>query len=87
MFFDDHKKIATAMRGRRDGKGNREAAPTAMKPELSQTEPGVMDGKHVAMQDFMAAHKEGSAQKMSDAMSNFMAIHAGSDAAESSSEG
>jgi hypothetical protein len=75
MFFDDHKRAATLIRGKRDAKGNRMAEPTPMKPEISKTEDGEMDGRHSAMQDFMAAHREGSAQKMSEAMANFIDIH------------
>ncbi len=75
MFFDDHKKAMTIIRGKRDAKGNRTAEPTAMLPEVVKTEEGEVDGRHTAMQDFLAAHQEGSAQRMSEAMSNFMAIH------------
>lgn len=75
MFFDDEKRAATLIRGRRNAKGVREAEPTAMKSEHVQTEPGEVDGRHSAMQDFLAAHQEGSAQRMSEAMANFLAIH------------
>lgn len=78
MFFDDdRKKISTIIKGRRDRMGNRTMEPTEMKSEISKHEDGEMDGRHVAMQDFMAAHNEGSPQKMADALSNFIDIHHG----------
>lgn len=73
------------MRGRRNVKGERVLDPTPMKPEHVQSEPGELDGRHVAMQDFLAAHHEGSAQKMAEAMANFMAVHS-SPSSESPSE-
>lgn len=75
MFFDDHKKAATLIRGSRDHRGARLAQPTAMKPEIVKTEDGEVDGRHSAMQDFLAAHTEGSAMKMSEALKNFLIIH------------
>jgi len=75
MFFDEHKRVATVIRAKRDSKGNRTLDPTPMKPEHVQSSPGEEDGRHVAMQDFMAAHKEGSAQKMAMALANFMDLH------------
>lgn len=77
MFFDDHKKAAQTLIGRRDHRGERIAQPTEMKAEIVKTEDGEVDGRHTAMQDFMSAHKEGSAAKMAQALSNFMDIHSG----------
>jgi hypothetical protein len=57
-----------------------------MKPEHVQMEPGEVDGRHTAMQDFLAAHQEGSAQRMSEALSNFMAIHGSMPSGSSDSE-
>lgn len=76
MFFDDHKKASTIIRGKRSAKGVRESDPTPMKPEIVKNEDGSMDGKHVAMQDFLSAHQEGSPLKMSQALENWHDIHA-----------
>lgn len=75
MFFDDNKKAITTIIGKRNAKGERTSEPTAMKPEIVKDEEGQLDGRHEAMRDFMAAHSEGSPQKMMDAMSNFIDIH------------
>ena len=61
--------------GKRSDKGARTAEPTPMKPEVVKDEDGNPDPRHSAMQDFMAAHHEGSAAKMSEAMKNFIDIH------------
>ena len=80
MFFEDAKKTATTLVGKRDSKGMRTHSPTEVKPEIVKSEPGHMDGRHAAMQDFMAAHAEKSPSKMADAMKNFIDIHnAGTD--------
>lgn len=86
MFYDEDKKIATVVRARRDKSGSRVSDPVKVKPEISKTEDGEPDGKHAAMQDFMSAHQEGSAQKMSDALSNFLDIHQSRDAGDESGE-
>ena len=75
MFFDDHVKATTIIRGKRDARGGRLQELTPMKPEVVKDSDGNLDGKHLAMQDFLAAHHEGSAQKMSEALSNFLTIH------------
>jgi hypothetical protein len=46
-----------------------------MLPEVSKNDDGTPDGRHAAMEDFMAAHRAGSAQGMTDAMANFVDIH------------
>lgn len=76
MFFgDDHKKIATVMAGRRNSSGDRIASPTEMKPEITKTEDGEIDGRHSAAQDMIAAFHEKSPERLSQAMKNFMDIH------------
>lgn len=75
MFFEDARKTATTLIGKRDAKGNRTHSPTETKMEVVKSEPGEMDGRHAAMQDFMAAHAEKSPMKMADAMKNFIDIH------------
>jgi hypothetical protein len=75
MFFDDAKKIATVMRGKRSAKGERELDPSPMKPEVVKNDDGEVDGRHVAMQDFMSAHSEGSPAKMAMALANFIDMH------------
>lgn len=75
MFLDDHKKIATIMVSKRNHKGEQTMSPTAMKPEVSKTEDGEVDERHVAAQDLLAAFHEKSAQRLSEAMSNFIDIH------------
>jgi hypothetical protein len=75
MFFGDQKKNIMTIVGKRDKMGNRTMEPTSMKPEEVRHEDGTPDGRHAAMEDFMAAHREGSAMKMAEAMKNFMDIH------------
>ena len=75
MFFDDHRRASTIIRGKRNQKGERISSPTSMKPEISKNEDGSVDGRHAAMQDFLAAHHEGSAQKMSEALAHYIDIH------------
>jgi len=77
MFFgdEDHKKISTLIVGKRNMKGERTMEPTAMKGEVVKHEDGEIDGRHLAMQDFIAAHHEKSASKMVDSLANFLDIH------------
>jgi hypothetical protein len=75
MLFDDHKKAITTIIGKRNQKGERTHEPTPMKMESVKTEDGMPDGRHMAMQEFMAAHHEGSPEKMMNAMSNFIDLH------------
>ena len=74
MFFDEKKAMTTIM-GRRKANGERTMAPTPMKMERVMNEGGEVDGKHIAAQEMMAAMKEGSPQKYSEALCNFMDIH------------
>lgn len=79
IFFDDKKKMSTIMARRREKAGDHAEA-IQMKPEtVIDPQQGSEDGRHVAMMDFMAGHKEGSAHKMMKAMGNFMDLHMASD--------
>ena len=75
MFFDEHKNITTTILSKRNAKGEKMGDNIQVQPESVKTEDGEVDGRHTAMQDFMAAHKEGSAHKMSQALQNFLDIH------------
>lgn len=86
MYFDDHKKIATMIVSKKDGKGNPIAAPTAMKPEIVKTEDGEMDGKHAAAQDAISAFHEKSAEKLKGALSNFIDLHMSGDSKDLGSD-
>jgi hypothetical protein len=73
VFFDDPKKAAMTIMARRKADGSRTAAP--MKPEEVKTEDGEIDGRHVAAQEIISAHHEGSAQKLMEAMGHFIDMH------------
>ena len=75
MFFDEHKKSATIIAGRRNAQGDRTMEPTPMKAENARSEVGQVDGRHLAAQEMLAAIHEGSALKLMDAIGNFMDIH------------
>lgn len=76
MFFDDrHKAVATIISKRGPKGGERTMEATPMKPEKMMSEGGEVDGRHTAAQDIIAAHKEGSAMKLVEALSNFMDLH------------
>ena len=75
MFFDDVKKNATTIMGRRNEKGQRTMEPMAMKPEIAMDEGGELDGRHSASQEMIGAIHDRSAQKLTDALSNFLTIH------------
>lgn len=75
MFFGDDKKSIMTMISRRGNKGEKMSDATPMKPEIVKMADGTPDGRQTAMEDFMSAHREGSASKMADAMKNFMDIH------------
>lgn len=74
MFIDDHKKTAMTILSKRKPSGEK-ISEAPMKVEKSMDEGGEVDGKHVAAQDILAAHHEGSAQKLAEAMSHFMDMH------------
>jgi hypothetical protein len=75
MFFDDHKKSITTMMKKRSSKGDLVSGPTPLKPEVVRDEEGDLSGKHIAAQDIIAAHHEGSADKLNQALSNFIDLH------------
>ena len=75
MFFDDHKKTAQIIVGRKKANGERVSEPTEMQAETVKTEDGELDGRHEAMQDFLAAHKDNSPEGMMNALANFIDIH------------
>jgi hypothetical protein len=75
MFFDDHKKALTTMMRKRSEKGDPLTMPTPLKPEVAKSEDGELDGRHIAAQDIIAAHHEGSAAKLTEALSNFIDLH------------
>lgn len=74
IFFDEKKKMQTIM-SRRRKEGGEYSQAHEMKPEIVKTEDGEIDGRHVAMQDFMAAHAEKSPQKAMQALGNFIDLH------------
>lgn len=74
IFFDDKKKLQTIM-ARRRKEGGEYSAAHEMKPEIVKHEDGEIDGRHIAMQEFMAGHEEKSPHKMMKAMANFMDLH------------
>lgn len=70
----DHKKAIATMIAKRDPKdGTMSTAP--MKAEITKDDDGALDGRHSAAEDMIMAIKEGSAQKLMEAMVNFHAIH------------
>lgn len=83
---DDKKRIATIISSRKSAQGeNLGSAP--MKPEIVKHEDGSMDGRHIAMQDFLAGVSEKSPEKMMRAMGNFHDLHASMKEMEPSEEG
>lgn len=75
MFMDDPKKAAMTILAKRKASGERTMAPTPMKTEVVKDEDGEVDGRHVAAQDILSAHGEGSAQKLSEALGHFLDMH------------
>jgi hypothetical protein len=75
MLWDDAKKNAMTIVGRRNKKGERTAMPTPMKAEETNTADGATDGRHLAAQDMLSAMNEGSAQKYSEALGNYLDMH------------
>ena len=75
MFFNDHKKALMTIMAKRNPKGVRTMSPTPMKAEVTKSEGKVIDGRHLAAQEMIAAHHEKSPEKLSQAMQNFMDIH------------
>lgn len=75
MMMDDHKKAITIMMSKRNSDGKKTMDHVPMKDEVSKTEDGEMDGRHVAAQDIMAAHHDQSPQKLMEALAHFIDIH------------
>ena len=76
MFFDDkHKAITTIMAKRGPKGGQKIMGPAMMKSEEVMDEGGEVDPRHLAAQDILAAHQDGSALKLMDALANFMDLH------------
>ncbi len=73
IIMDKKKAIGTIMSRRQHPDGSMSTAP--MVPERATDEDGQPDGRLTAMQDFMAAHNEGSPQKMMEAMAAFHDLH------------
>jgi hypothetical protein len=76
MFFDDHKKAITTIISKRHGKGGpKMMGPAIMKPEVSMSEGGELEGRHAAAQDIIGAHQEKSPEKLMHALANFIDLH------------
>ncbi len=73
MFFDDNKRIATVIVGKRNSKGKRTETPMAN--EESKTEDGEIDPMHLAAEDIISAHHEKSPQQLMEALANFIELH------------
>lgn len=74
IMSDDKKRMATIMASRKSASGEKLGA-AQMKPEIVKHEDGTIDGRHVAMQDFLAGLSEKSPEKMMNAMANFNDLH------------
>lgn len=84
FMFDKKRDMSTVMKMRK--KAGADLGPSPMKNEDSKEEDGSMDGRHMAMEDFHMASKEGSASKMKDAMINFLDLHAAAKQTEDEGE-
>ena len=73
MFFDENKKIASVIVGKRNSAGKRTETP--MKNEESKTEEGDIDPMHLAAEDIIAAHHDKSPQALMQALANFIELH------------
>lgn len=82
---DDKRKISTLISSRKSAKGE-DLGSAPMKPEIVKSEGGEIDGRHVAMQDFLAGVHEKSPEKMMRAMGNFHDLHASMPMDESQDE-
>lgn len=74
MLMWDKKRDMTSVMSQRK-KGDEDYGPAKMKNESSMEEDGSMDGRHMAAQDILAAHSEGSPEKVKQAMINFIDLH------------
>lgn len=77
LFFDDRKKTASTLLARRKSNGERVSDPTPMKPEVTKTESGEIDGRHVAIQEMLSGIHEKSAQKTMEALGHFLEMNSG----------
>lgn len=75
MFIDDAKKNAMTILSRRKSDGTKTIDAMPVKPEVTKDVDGSTDERHVAAEEMMAAHREGSAEKMSQALQSFIDIH------------
>lgn len=76
MFIHDKKNAVTVMMRKRGPQGGDVlSGPTAQKAENVVDEEMLPDGRHEAMQDFLAAVQEKSPEKMMQALMNFHDIH------------
>lgn len=86
IMADDKRRIATIMASRKSAKGE-DLGAAPMKPEIVKHEDGEIDGRHVAMKDFLAGVHEKSPEKMMHALGNFHDLHMSmKDSGESPSE-
>lgn len=72
-MFDRKRDMSTIMAKRKVG--GTEYGPAEMKNEASEGESGEPDSRHMAAEAMIAAHKEGSAAKVKEAMINFIDLH------------
>jgi len=75
MMWDRKKQLGTILSRRRAGGGPVESGPTEMKNEVVKDADGVIDGRHVAAQDLIAALDSKSADQLMQALANFMDLH------------
>lgn len=76
MLIHDKKNAVTVMMKKRGPKGGEIlSGPSPQKPENMMDEERMPDGRHAAMQDFLAGVHEKSPEKMTNAMANFHEIH------------
>ena len=88
MFFDDKKKIATTIIGKRNpATGDRTAGPMPMMAESTKDEQGEIDPLHLAAEDILAAHHEKSSFKLVEALGNFLNLHSHKSSEEPNEEG
>lgn len=76
IFLDDKKRRETIMSSRKSAKGE-DLGAAEMKSEVVKDDDGVIDGRHVAAQDAMAALADKSPENFMRAMINMMDIHMG----------
>lgn len=77
MFIHDKKNAVTVMMKKRGPSGGEViTGPSPQKPEHVMDEDREPDGRHAAMEDFLAGVHEKSPMKMAQAMANFHDIHA-----------